>query len=199
MWHLLTFFLFHPLSEFYLNIFFFAPTKTKRARIPINSSLWRRFSKGAPSRVGHRNVPPLDSLWQGDFLTESLQRVLALDFFELNWRELVQKFIYRKVPAACSYLDLVLFDPDDDTFGAKFVNTGWVSHKHYFQLVSIGVVVYKFCHFLINWIIFDGHIDSNPGLKVYNVIPESEIFMLEVPHILEQTQACLIGIENPLL
>ena len=133
--------------------------------------------------MGH--ISTLDGLRQRNFLTKSLQWVFSFDFLELNWSELVQKFIDRKVPTACSNLDLVLFNPDDDTFGAKFVNTSTVSHEHYFQLVSIGVVVYKLCHFLVNWIIFDRHINSNSSLQVDNVVPESEIFMLEIPHILE--------------
>ena len=55
------------------------------------------------------------SLLDGHFLTEALQRVPSLQFFELNGGVLIQELVDGEVPTADLDLDLVSFDFDHDS------------------------------------------------------------------------------------
>ena len=125
----------------------------------------------APSKFFCGNyVSSLDRLLNCNFFAESLQRIFSFKFLQLNWRELVEKFVNAEVAATDSDLYFVLFYADVDTLRPKLIDALAVSHKHHLKFITIRVVVNELGHLLVDRVILERNVDRYSCLKVDDVI-----------------------------
>ena len=97
----------------------------------------------------------------GNFLTESLQRVLSLELLELSRRVLIQELVQGEVAAANSDFDVVLLDLDSDSLGSKLVDALRLAHEHNLELGPLGVVVDEFSELSVDWVLLDWNVNSD--------------------------------------
>ena len=141
-------------------------------------------------------VVSLNSLCHGYPLAEPLKWVPSLEFFQLNWRKLVQKFIDWHVAAANPDQNAALFNPHADFFRAKFIDPTAVPHEHNFEPVAVGVVVDELGHFVVDRVVLDRNVDSDSRLQVNDVGFQGLALNFEISHLLQQIKWCLVCREN---
>ena len=136
------------------------------------------------------------SLLDGHFLTEALQGVPSLQFFELDGGVLIQELVDGEVPTADLDLDLVSFDLDHDSARAKLVDALRLPHEHNLELLAIGVVVDVLSQLLVRGAVLDRDVDCNAGLKVNDVRFECFNFNLSVAQIRQKFKRGFIRLVN---
>ena len=106
----------------------------------------------------------------GDLLVETFERVLTLQFLELDRSVLVEELVDGEVASAYSDVDLVLLDLDGHSLSAELVDALSLSHEHDLQLLPVREVVDVLSQTLVNGISFDRDVDSDARLKVDDVL-----------------------------
>ena len=77
-----------------------------------------------------RDFSSRNTLLDSHFLTEAFQGVPLLQLCQFNRRMLVQELVDGHVATTDPDLDLVLFDPHVDAFGAELVDAFAFTHEH---------------------------------------------------------------------
>ena len=147
---------------------------------------------------GRHNFSTLDRLCNSNFLAEPFERISSLDFFKLNWCELVKELVYAKVTTTDADLNLVLLHAHVYTFSAELVDTLTVPHKHHLQLVAVGVVVDELSYLLVNRVSLDRNIDRHPHLEIDDVALEGGSLELKVSDPVEQAKTDSVCLKSAL-
>jgi len=153
------------------------------ARGPLD---WRRFSN---ARIN-------DCFLDGDFFTESLERILSLELFKFNWSVLVQEFVNGEVPSTNSDLDCIFFDLDGNSLGSELVNTFRFSHEHNLQFGSLRIIVNEFGQLLIDGILLNWDIDSDSLFQIDDILFQCLDFNFGVLKLFQKLQRRLISLVN---
>ena len=132
-------------------------------------------------------------LLDSDPFREASERVSTLELFKLNRGVLVYEFINGQEATTDFDLDLVSFYLDHDALRTEFINTFGLTHEHDFKLLSIWVVVYVLCQFLIYRISLSRDVDGNSCLQIDYVRFEGINFFLTVFKGLKQIKRLLLG------
>ena len=83
---------------------------------------------------------------------------------------LIKELIDAKVASSDPDLDLVLLNAHIDSLRAKGVSAIALTHEHNLQLVSVRVVIDELCHFVVDLITLDWHINGNSSLEIDYVV-----------------------------
>ena len=151
---------------------------------------------GATDGRGFSNTCVHDSLLNCNFLAESLERIVALEFLKLNRRVLVEELVDGQVTTANTNLDVVLLDLDSDTLRAELVDTLGLTHEHDLQLLTLGIVVDVFGEFLVDRIFLHWDVNGDSLLQVDDVLLEACNLNLGVFQLLEHLKAYLVRLVN---
>ena len=110
----------------------------------------------------------LDGFLQGYPVCHAAHRVLSLQFLELHWRILVQKFVQRKITATNFDLDLVADAAHPDTLSTELIDTFSLAHEHDLELLAIGIVIDVLSQLQIDLITFDRNVNRIGSLLEIN-------------------------------
>jgi hypothetical protein len=107
---------------------------------------------------------------------------------------LIQELIKGKISSSNSDLDIVLFNLDSNSLGAKLVNTFRLSHEHDLEFGSFWVVVDELGKLSVNSIILNWNVNSNSLFQVNDVLLKSFNFNLSVLELFQKLKRSLVGL-----
>jgi len=129
-------------------------------------------------------------------LAEPLERILPLQFLELDGRILVKELIDTEVTSTDSDLNVVLLDLDSDALSSELVDTLTLSHEHDLELGPLGVVVDELSQLLVDGVFLHGDVDGNSLLQINDILLESFNFNFSFLQLLQQLQRRFVGLVN---
>ena len=98
----------------------------------------------------------------GDLFGESLKGVLSLQLLKLDWGVLVEELVKREVATSDTDVDFILVDLHVDSLGSELVDALGLSHEHNLELLAVGIVVDILSQLLVDSIVLNGNVDSDP-------------------------------------
>jgi len=128
----------------------------------------------------------------GDLLVETFERVLTLQFLELDRSVLVEELVDGEVASAYSDVDLVLLDLDGDALSAELVDAFSLAHEHDLELLAVGEVVDVLGQSFVDDVALHRDVDSDAGLQVDDVLLEGFNLELCVFELCEESDGCLL-------